>query len=236
MNNKGTLLTAIILALAIALSGYFIGNMHKKGKAYDRSVEVKGLAEREVKADLAVWPFQISNAGNDLAEMQREIANHKEEVEQFLSDLGFGPEELNVGSTQIEDAMANVYGNNARSAFRYIAKSDFTIRTNQTEKLKEAVSASLALAAKGILLNAKNTWQPIEYIFTGLNNIKPAMIAEATENARQVAEKFAQDSNSAVGKIKSARQGIFSISNRDQNTPEIKNVRVVTTIHYLLKD
>lgn len=124
-------------------------------------MEVKGLAEREVKADLAVWPFQISNAGNDLAEMQREIANHKEEVEQFLSDLGFGPEELNVGSTQIEDAMANVYGNNARSAFRYIAKSDFTIRTNQTEKLKEAVSASLALAAKGILLNAKTPGSPL---------------------------------------------------------------------------
>ena len=102
--------------------------------------------------------------------------------------------------------------------------------------LQDALSESLQLISEGILISSKNTWRPIEYIFTGLNDIKPSMVEEATVNARVVAEKFAMDSGSRVGKIKSARQGIFSINDRDQNTPEIKTIRVVSTIEYFLED
>jgi hypothetical protein len=110
------------------------------------------------------------------------------------------------------------------------------VRTNNITLLKTALSESLELISKGILIESKNTWRPIVYIFTGLNDIKPPMIEEATKNAREVAEKFAKDSDSRVGRIRTARQGVFSIYDRDENTPEVKVVRVVSTIDFQLED
>jgi len=227
----------MVLAIAIVIAGYFVGNMHKVAKEYDRSVKVKGLSEREVKADLAVWPIHISLAGNDLRTLQSDIKDHKDQVYQFFLNQGFTEEELTVGTTNINDANADMYGGSSQNrAYRYFAKTDFTIRTKDIEKLQKALEASLDLVSKGIIIGSKNTWRPIEYSFSGLNQIKPLMIEEATRNAREVAEKFAKDSQSKVGKIRSAQQGQFSINSRDENTPEIKIVRVVSTIDYLLED
>ena len=227
---------AIIIFSGLTLGGYFISNTLVKGKAYDRSVTVKGLSEREVAADIAVWPINITVAGNDLQSIQQNIESQKREVTKFFKDQGFNDEEFTIGPTNISDAKADLYNPGPYREFRYIAKSDFTIRTTNIDKLQKALSASLTLVSKGILISSKNDWRPIEYSFTGLNEIKPAMIEEATNNAREVAEKFAKDSNSQVGKIMRANQGLFTISDRDQNTPEIKTVRVVSTIEYQLKD
>jgi len=110
------------------------------------------------------------------------------------------------------------------------------VRTTDIPKLQKALTASPELLSKGILLGSKNSWRPIEYLFTGLNDIKPAMIEEATNNAREVAERFAQDSRSEVGAILVARQGLFTIEDRDQSTPQVKTVRVVSTIDFQLVD
>lgn len=225
-----------VISISVAIAGFFIGNMHKVGKKYDHYVEVKGLSEREVNADLAVWPMNISVSGNDLGQLKREIESQNKQVYNFFINQGFSKEELTVGSTNINDAYADMYNQNRNNEFRYLAKSDFTVRTNNIERLQNALSESLELVSQGILLGSKNTWRPIEYIFTGLNDLKPAMIEEATKNAREVAEKFALDSNSRVGGIRVARQGLFSISDRDENTPEIKIVRVVSTIEFQLED
>ncbi len=236
MKNISWLKTAIIFS-SIVIAGFFIGNMHKTGKKYDHYVEVKGLSEREVKADLAVWPLNITISGNDLGQLKKEIENQSKQVYEFFINQGFSKEELTVGSTNINDALADMYNQNSRNnEFRYLAKSDFTIRTNNIERLQNALSESLELVSQGILLGSKNTWRPIEYIFTGLNDLKPAMIEESTKNAREVAEKFAHDSNSKVGGIRIARQGLFSISDRDENTPQIKIVRVVSTIEFQLEN
>lgn len=227
----------LIICLSIIIAGFFIGNMHKTGKKYDRFVQVKGLSEREVKADLAVWPINISLAGNDLKQIKSDLEKQNIEVYNFFIQQGFDKNDLTQGNTNISDAQANIYNTNAQySTNRYLAKSEFTVRTNDIEKLRKALSESLEFMSKGILLGSKNEWSPIEYIFTGLNDLKPSMIEEATKNAREVAEKFARDSNSQVGTIRIARQGLFSISDRDQNTPEIKTVRVVSTIDFQLED
>ena len=227
----------IVLCASIVLAGYFIGNMHKTGKKYDRFVQVKGLSEREVNADLAVWPINITLTANDLAALKKNIEAQNEEVYNFFIDQGFEKSELTKGSTNISDARANIYNTNAQnSQFRYVAISEFTVRTNDINKLQEALSASLELMSKGILLGSKNTWRPIEYVFTGLNELKPSMIEEATKNAREVAEKFARDSDSQVGEIRIARQGLFTINDRDDNTPQIKVVRVVSTIDFQLEN
>lgn len=230
-------LKTLIISAALVLAGFSIGNMHKTGKKYDRFVQVKGLSEREVNADLAVWPINITLTANDLNALKSNIEKQNDEVYGFFIAQGFEKDELTKGSTNISDLRADMYNNNARNnEFRYLAKSEFTVRTNDIDKLQKALSESLSLMSKGILLGSKNTWRPIEYIFKGLNELKPSMIEEATKNAREVAEKFARDSDAKVGDIMMARQGLFTINDRDENTPQIKIVRVVSTINYQLKE
>jgi hypothetical protein len=236
MKNLDWVKTFIIFG-SVVVAGFFVGNMHKTGKKYDRYVEVKGLSEREVKADLAVWPINISLTGNDLLSLMSDIENQMDEVSGFFTALGFDGADLAEGTTTISDVHADLYNPDMqRSEFRYLAKSEFTVRTKEIDLLQEALSRSPDLISKGIILGSKNPWSPIEYIFTGLNEIKPSMIEEATKNAREVAEKFAHDSDSRVGEIRNARQGLFTIEDRDMNTPEIKIIRVVTTIDYQLED
>lgn len=230
-------LKTLMVSGAIVLAGFFIGNMHKTGKKYDRFVEVKGLSEREVAADLAVWPINIVLSGNDLTALKSAIEKQNREVYNFFISQGFDSNELTAGATNISDVYADIYNLNTQNVqYRYIAKSDFTVRTTDIKKLQKALTASLELLSKGIILGSKNAWRPIEYIFTGLNELKPPMIEEATKNAREVAEKFAHDSDAQVGEIRNARQGLFSINDRDENTPEIKIVRVVSTIDFQLKN
>lgn len=227
----------LIISMAVIIAGYFVGNMHKTGKKYDRYVEVKGLSEREVNANLAVWPLNITLTGNDLKILRSEIEKQNKEVYEFFLNLGFEESEIAKGLTNITDTHANIYNSSPQyGEYRYIAQSEFTVRTQDIKKLQNALTESLELLSEGILLGSKNAWRPITYIFTGLNELKPSMVEEATKNAREVAEKFARDSNSSVGKIKIARQGLFTINDRDENTPEIKVVRVVSTIDYQLKD
>lgn len=232
--KNNILLPALLIAAGLIIGGYFIGNMHKTGKEYDRYVQVKGLSEREVNADLAVWPINAILTGNDLKTLKNNIENQNDQVYQFFLDQGFSDEELTRGMVNITDARSNLYNNNQQTGFRYLSKSEFTVRTKDIKKLQNALSESLNLMSKGIVLGSKNEWRPIEYIFTGLNELKPSMVEEATRNARQVAEKFARDSDSEVGPIRVARQGQFSINDRDQNTPEVKIIRVVSTIDYQL--
>ncbi len=227
----------VLLSVSIALAGYFVGNMRKTGQKYDRYVQVKGLSEREVPADLAVWPMNITLTGNQLAPLKSELEEQINTVYQFFRDQGFSEEELTRGITNINDTRADIYNrSNPAPEYRYVAISELTVRTGDVEKLQKALTESLDLIARGILLGSKNSWRPIEYIFNGLNDLKPSMIEEATKNAREVAEKFARDSDAVVGEIRIARQGLFTIEDRDQNTPQIKIVRVVSTIDFQLKN
>jgi len=236
MNSMNWPKTLIIFS-SIVIAGYFIGNMHKTGKKFDRYVQVKGLSEREVNADIAVWPMNITVTGNDLKLLMAEIDKQNNQVYNFFIQQGFNAKDITKGNASIRDAKANMYGNSSENIeFRYLATAELTIRTSDIQKLQKAYSESSELISKGILLGSKNSWRPVEYHYTGLNQLKPSMIEEATKNAREVAEKFARDSDSRVGKIRKARQGVFSINDKDQNTPETKVVRVVSTIDFQLED
>ncbi|MAU71886.1 MAG: SIMPL domain-containing protein [Pseudozobellia sp.] len=227
----------LILAIAIMVAGYFVGNMHRLGKKYDRYVQVKGLSEREVDADLAVWPMNISLTGNDLVTLRQDIEGQNQKVVQFFKEQGFTDDELTRGTINVTDARANIYNNGSQySEYRYLATIEITVRTSDIPRLQKALAESSELISDGVLLGSKNSWRPIEYMYTKLNDLKPEMVEEATKNAREVAEKFARDSQAKVGEIRVARQGLFSISDRDQNTPQIKLVRVVSTIDFQLED
>jgi hypothetical protein len=228
-------LKVLVVSLSIVIAGFFIGEMNWNSLKNNRKVHVKGLSEREVKANLAVWPMQITITDNNLSSLNSKIESQKKKVLNFFTTKGFTAKEITIGISTITDTKADLY-NNTKQNFRYLARTEITLRTTDISKIKNAQKESINLASEGILVNSKNQWRPVEYLFTGLNSIKPEMIEEATKKAKEVAEKFAKDSDSKVGKIKTATQGLFTISDRDSNTPDIKTVRVVTTIHYFLED
>ncbi len=235
--QKEGLLNSLIIGVCIGIAGISIGVGFYKGRTTDRYVTVKGLAEREVNANLAIWPITIKVADNNLIELQKEIDANRDVIKNFLIDAGFKKEQISYSAPKITDTEAEKrYGNELKSQYRYVAQTTVTARTENVSLVKRTMEESGKLVGQGIVLAAQSWQNPTEFLFTSLNDIKPEMIEEATKNARKAAEKFAKDSGSKVGKIRNASQGYFSISNRDQNSPEIKRIRVVTTVQYFLID
>ena len=204
-------------------------------KSYDRCVTVKGLCEKEVMADKVIWPIIYKQGGNELGTLYNTVQEMNRTIIEFLKEAGVTDDEITVNAPSILDTRTNLYGE--RKDYHYIITAGITVCSNQVDRIVKLQTEQAKLYEKGIPVGMGENWShPTTYSFTGLNDIKPAMIEEATINARQAAEKFAKDSHSKLGKIKTATQGQFSVSDRDSNTPYIKNVRVVTNVVYYLKD
>ncbi|BCS88305.1 SIMPL domain-containing protein [Pseudodesulfovibrio sediminis] len=236
MENKCTvwpLPAAIVLAIGLIGGCWILGNALVDFKAMDRYVTVKGLAEREVPADLAMWPISFSAGGNTLVEVDAGIKQSRKQIIAFLEQQGLGSAEIMDAAPRIQDNQ--LYRPDQHVAQRYQAQAVLTVRSKDIATVKKAMSMAGNLVSQGVMLVQNYEFQPT-FAFTGLNEIKPDMIAEATRNARSAAKQFAEDSGSHVGTIRRATQGYFSLQDRDQYTPEVKRVRVVTTIDYILED
>ncbi|MFQ6370590.1 SIMPL domain-containing protein [Shewanella sp. YIC-542] len=236
--NKQSVLAAALLGAFICGGLYLlasgIGNSLLTIKAMDRVVTVKGLAEQEVTADVAIWPVSFNEVDNNLNTLYESVQQKTERVKQFLLAQGFTPEEITISQPSTQDRQAQGYAD-PNVKYRYKAKVTLSVYTHQINKVLESRKKLLELAKDGIAV-AQDYDNRTEFLYTQLNSIKPQMVQQATENAREVAEKFARDSQSSIGKIKTASQGTFSINDRDSNTPYIKKVRVVSTLTYYLKD
>jgi hypothetical protein len=230
--DKGKLFSGLAIMLGLIVLGLCLPKAVKEFKSYDRTVNVKGLCEKEVKADKVIWPLAFKTSGNDLNAVYSEIDRNTRTITDFLKEGGISENEITVSAPSISDKYANEYGTNDR-LYRYVATSIITVCTNDVDKVLSLMDKQSSLMRKGIPLYTDWETQTI-FSFEGLNDIKPEMIEEATKNAREVAVKFAKDSESKLGKIKSANQGTFSIEDRDSNTPSIKKVRVVTNVTYYL--
>lgn len=235
-NNKTA---SFILGLAIFLGllalGYLLGDAAIRFKEYERTVTVKGLSEREVDADIVIWPIQFTAASNALAGLYSALDASTSRIRGFLEANGFTGDEITVAAPTITDKSAQQYGNN-KPEFRYAAVQAVTVYSNNIATARAVMTKLSTLGKQGIVLTGGNHRSQTEYLFTRLNAVKPGMIEEATRQARVVAEKFAADSQSTLGKIKRASQGQFSIAARDKNNPHIKKVRVVSTVEYYLSD
>jgi len=216
--------------------GWFAADAALRVKALDRTVTVKGLSEKEVPADIAIWPITFNEAGNDLGELTASVEAKNAAIIEFLKQNGFSPEEVTLAPPAITDRQAQGYADADRMKFRYTAMSTLTLYTRQVAAVLSARTRLAELGKQGIALAGQDYNARTEFLFSGLNALKPGMIEEATKQARAVAEKFAQDSQSRLGRIKNAQQGQFTISDRDSNNPHIKNVRVVSTVEYYLSD
>ncbi|MGI6595704.1 MAG: SIMPL domain-containing protein [Candidatus Ratteibacteria bacterium] len=227
----------LCIGLGIAVAGIFLGVSLKASRRPQSVVSVRGLAERDVDADLVIWPIAFQETSNDLTILYKRITDKRKIVTDFLTDAGFKPEEISYSAPSIFDLQTMAYSNEyVKDKPRYKADAKVMLRSTNVSLVKKAIEQSGSLVGKGIVLGASDWGNMTQYLFKGLNDIKPEMIEEATKNARAAAEKFAQDSGSKIGKISTASQGLFDITDRDQGTPEKKTVRVVTYVTYFLVD
>jgi len=235
-NKYSALILGVFILLGLSSLGYLLGNAAIKFKEYERTVTVKGLAEREYPADIVIWPVQFTEANNDLGGLYNSIESSTNKIKTFLEKQGIQPSEISLSSPAITDKSAQQYGNSAPAEFRYTAVQTVTVYSKNIEAVRSVMSSLAQLGKQGIAFTGGNYQSKTEYIFTRLNDIKPEMIEEATTKAREVALKFSEDSRSKLGKIKRASQGQFSINARDKNNPHIKRIRVVSTVEYYLSD
>ena len=240
MNNMTV--PSAVLAVGIILGGTFIGSGFRASRTADRFVTVKGVAEREVEADLALWPLQLVTADNDLSAAQARMDRMVGLTRSFLEEMGITGDQVTIQSFKVQDAQANAYQNSG-GANRFIITQTLLVRSEEPLRVQEASQEVGRLVDAGVVLTSGQEYGvggPI-YVFTQLNDLKPAMLAEATGRALEAAQEFAMASESQVGKIRRANQGVFQILPRDpapgqmEQNQLFKIVRVVTTVEYLLE-
>ena len=235
MNTSEKIVPAAIIAISVVIAGLSLRSGIVTFKEMDRKVSVKGLAEREVKADKVTWPLIYKEIGNDPSEMYDRLSSKNKRVIAFLKSVGIKDSDISVNPPVISDRQADNYGNEIMN-YRYKATSVITVTSSEVDKVRQLMRRQSELMKQGIAIVSEEYGNnSITYEFTGLNKIKPEMVEEATKNARTTAQKFAEDSDSKLGGIRNAQQGQFSIEDRDANTPYIKKVRVVNTVEYSLE-
>lgn len=235
MEHKSKFYAGLAIGLGIVVAGWFLSSAVRDFRAADRSVSVRGLSEREVMADKVLWPLVYTETGNDLVSIYSAIEAKNEKVLAFLTSGGISVDEITVAAPSVVDVEANQYSENKRGV-RYLVTQVVTVSSTQVDKVIALRGRQTELMKQNIAVTADMYQYPTQFLFTSLNDIKPAMIEEATKNARASAEKFAADSDSDLGRIKSATQGQVSIGDRDQYSPQVKTVRVTTTVVYSLEN
>lgn len=228
-------MSALILGVGIVLLGVCIKSGIDGFTNNQRTVTVRGLSEREVTANKVTWPIVSKQVGNDLTSIYQTLETTNAAIVNFLKSNGVTDAEIAVNAPQVVDMQADRY-NSSPIPYRYNVTSVIVVTSSKVEMINKLIARQTELLKQGIAIVAGDYNYQTTYEYTDLNAIKPAMIADATKNARKAADKFAEDSESYLGKIKTASQGQFSIDDRDQYTPYIKTVRVVSTIVYYLKD
>ncbi len=235
-NRASSLILGASIFFGLVGLGHLLGRAAIDFKEYERSVTVKGLSERELPADVVIWPIVFTEAHNDLGALYGAIGASKEKIEEFLLARGIERGEISQSLPSITDKAAQQYGGGPRPEFRYVAAQTVTVYSGRVDLVRGALAGLSELGKSGIAFTGGDYQSQVEYLFTGLNAVKPEMIEEATAKAREVAEKFAEDSRSRLGKIRRASQGQFTVEPRDKNNPHLKRVRVVSTVEYYLSD
>jgi hypothetical protein len=244
---QAAVVSGIFFVVGLAIGGYLLGAQIKDTKLGDRYVTVRGLTERTVKADVAVWNLDFKEAGDDLPSVYARSEQDKAVTLKFLTAQGIAAQDITTGAAKAIDRQTNEYGNGEKGP-RYIVDQSISVLSKNVDGVASAAQKASALVQQGVVLTGQSG---VQYNFTGLNSIKPDMITEATKNARSAADRFAADSGSKVGAIRRAEQGVFTITGANEGAqaqnPEdagadnsggsdlMKKVRIVTTVDYYLE-
>ena len=224
MNRIGE---SVILAIGMVVMGWCVKSGIDNFANKDRSVTVKGLAEREVKADKVTWSLSTNEMGDDLPTLYENINAKTGKIKAFLKQNGVDESEITVNPPTVNDLESNQWSENRRN-FRYIINTTLTVCTQKVDLVNKAIFRQAELLKQGVAVESSSP----DYEYVSFQQMKPEMMEEAIKNAQKTAEQFAEASHSKLGNIQTAGQGQFEIDDRDQNTPYIKKLRVVTTITY----
>ena len=227
--------SASVLAIAIVVLGFCLKSGIDNFTNRERRVTVKGLSEREVDADKVTWPIVTKESGNDLTDLYSDVERTQKRIKTFLLKHGIQESEININAPKVEDNWVSAY-DQSRVVNRYEMTSVVTVISRNVKLVQQIIKARGKLIQDGIAILSSEYDNPISYEYVSFKNMKPQMLQEAIENAQLTADQFAKNSHSQIDKIITADQGQFSIDDRDENTPYIKKVRVVTTVTYSLKD
>jgi hypothetical protein len=235
----------LCLLVGLAAAGYLIGKGIARFKSDNRTVTVKGLVEREVKADQAVWTLSLKRASDDLADAHAKISADRETVLAFLKNHGFKDEEVARQPTLTVDNFARDFGQSKYAGLRYVVTTALVVKTGNVELVRTTLGLTDELLGSGVVLDGQREGPANpRYVLSGFNDLRPQLLAEATKNARTIAEQFASDSGAKVGKIHSANQGtiqIFGSDGNDESGPYnptstlVKKIRVVSTFEFDLR-
>ncbi len=223
-NNQSVVIGTALVVFAIVVSLAFFVSAYSFSKQ-GSYVEVKGLSEKIVKADTAIWSMSFEIKSNDIDSLYADIEKNTKTIKSFLVEKGFEATEINV-------APVNIYQDTYKeAAFRYNSTNQVAVYTKKVDAAKKASNETLMLVKQGVVLNQNS----ISFEFSDLNSIKPEMLAEAIKNARSTADQFAENAASTVGSVTRGNQGVFEIEDKDPGSPEFKKIRLVSTLRFLLK-
>lgn len=250
MERFNPLFKPLALFLGLVIGALILGHSIERFRQEERYITVKGFSEKEVKADLAIWTMKVRIAHNELVAGSNLQSIAKKQVVDFLVAKGIQPSEISISDLTVTDIKANEYGGNFNpNQLRYIIEEKIQVRSGDVDKVQQISRMTSELLNAGVALSTKNDWQGsgLRFIFTKLNEVKPVMIAEAIQNAREAADQFAKESNTDLGSIRNASQGLFSIMDRDESlnagggegygnssSDITKRIRVVITVDYNL--
>ncbi|HEY7763982.1 MAG TPA: SIMPL domain-containing protein [Aestuariivirgaceae bacterium] len=241
MAGASNIVAAGVLAIGVAAAGFLAGEALIKSRLGFRTVTVKGLSEREVKADLGFWPVRFVANGANLEDARLRLEASENAVKAFLARQGFETGDYQVQNILVEDRFAGYNAQQTPEQFRFVLTEDMLVRSQDVQKLAQAARNMGDLLKAGVVFSSDSYNAGPSFIFTGIANLKGEMLSEATQRAREAAQKFAEESGAEVGDIQSANQGVFEISpaveipNDRPEKQTDKKVRVVTTITYFLE-
>lgn len=246
IKNQNILIISLAIMIGLIGGGLAIGRALERFRVEERTISVKGLAEREVKADMAVWTLQTKITTNDLVEGSKLIEINQAKIIDFLKSNGIQDDEIFPQNSTVSDKLAREYGTDNIGMFRYIIEKSVQVRTNNVDVVAEVSKQTDKLMKVGVLIT--DNYNTLQYLYTGLNDIKPEMLSEATQNAKLAALEFTKESDVKLGKLKRASQGLFTIIDRDYSimSPNYgaysdavydvyKRVRVVVSVDYSVK-
>ncbi|PJC49168.1 SIMPL domain-containing protein [Candidatus Nomurabacteria bacterium CG_4_9_14_0_2_um_filter_32_10] len=219
--NYGVWIIGLVLLAFSAIFFFSAQNFSKQGSY----VEVKGLSEKIVKADVAIWSINFEVKSNNVDSLYADIEKNVMTIKTFLKEKGFEESEINV-------APVNTYQDTYKEAlFRYNSTTQLSLYTKKVDLVKSASKDTLVLVKQGIVMNQNS----VSFEFSDINSIKPEMLAEALKNARDTAQRIAQESGSSLGGLHRGNQGVFDISDKDPGSPEYKKIRLVSTLSFLIR-
>ena len=232
--KKSTGISGFYCGLGIIVAGWLLAAAATSYIDSKRTIVVKGLSEKVVRADMANWLITFKVTGDKLPDLQSQMIVNRKKVKNFLFSFGFNEQsEMSDSPMSVIDYYSQNYGE--RPVYRYLLQTTVLLRTDKVDVVKKAMGETGQLINQGIVIDIPQYGPIGEFLYTKLNEIKPEMLKEATQNARQAAEQFAKDSNANIGDIKSAQQGLFTVTDRDSASPDWKNIRVVSTVEFLIK-